>query len=201
VIRGETCTHYLLFDESVHERDNGWMYVVKPPIRGVADRDALWNALSDGTLSCVATDHCAYGLDDKRPGFEDFLAMPAGLPGLDARVPMVWSEGVDKHRLSVNEFANVTSLGPARTFGLYPRKGSIRLGADADLVLYDRDREWRWPAFQSGWGSDWDLYEGLAGRGLPTLTLRHGSVIAYDGQFVGDYSGRYLSRTIDTGLW
>ena len=175
--------------------------MILPPIRGLADREALWQALLDGTLQCVSSDHCAYGFKQKQPGFQDFRAMPGGAPGLDARVPIIWNAGVSTSRMTPLEFARVTALEPARTFGLYPRKGVVQIGSDADLVVMDADRTWTWPAFRTGWGSNWDPYAGIEGRGAPTLTMVRGRIVARDGTFLGDYDGRFLARTVDSSCW
>jgi dihydropyrimidinase len=201
LLRAETCTHYLAFDDSAYGRPNGWMYVILPPIRTPDDQEALWEALRDGTLECIGSDHCAYGRHQKEPGFSDFRAMPGGAPGLTARVPVLWSEGVARDRLTPVEYARVTALGPAQTVGLYPRKGVIRVGADADLVVFDPDCKWTWPAFSVNSASDWDPYDALTGTGAPTMTVLRGKVVAADGEFVGNHSGEFLRRNIDTSSW
>lgn len=193
-IRAETCTHYLSFDLSVYSQENAWMYVICPPIREANDSEALWRGLKSGTLQCVGSDHCSYGTIHKHPGSNNFLAMEAGAPGIDARMPFVWSRGVSEGRLSLVEFGQVTATGPARTFGLYPQKGAIIPGADADLVVIDPDRTWTWPVFETGWGSDFEPYGGLSGRGLPELTLLRGKVVARGGQSVGQPEGRFVKQ-------
>ncbi|MBB5135418.1 dihydropyrimidinase [Thermocatellispora tengchongensis] len=202
LVQAETCTHYLVLDDGVYAREDGWKYVITPPIRDAAARDRLWDALRAGVLGSVASDHCAYGLEHKLPGAADFTALPPGAPGLDARIPFLWHHGVTEGRLGLRRFTEVSATGPARTFGLYPRKGVIRVGADADLVLWNPGREWTWPAFPSGWGSDYEPYEGMTGTGLPELTISRGRVVASDGRFTGDgATGRFVPQRIDTRLW
>jgi dihydropyrimidinase len=201
LLRAETCTHYLVFDDSAYGQPNGWMYVILPPIRTPDDRDALWEALRDRTLECVGSDHCAYALNHKQPGFSDFRVMPGGAPGLAARVPILWSEAVSRGRLSPHEYGRATALGPAQTLGLYPRKGVIRVGSDADLVVFDPKRKWSWPLFDGHSGSDWDPYDAIEGTGAPAITLLRGRIVAADGKFVGNHNGEFLRRKIDASYW
>lgn len=201
VVRAETCTHYLMFDESVYERSDGWKYVITPPLRDRSASAALWRGLREKSLSCVASDHCAYGISHKRSGFQDFRLLPPGAPGLSARMPFLWDLGVSSERLSLPQFVEVTATQPAKTFGLYPRKGVIRVGADADLVAWNPEEAWTWPGRPSS-GSDYDIYEGLSGRGLPRLTFVRGQLVAQDGVFVGpSRSGRFIPQRIDLSAW
>ncbi|MGW0805112.1 dihydropyrimidinase [Nonomuraea sp. NPDC002799] len=201
-VQAETCTHYLVLDESVYRRADAWKYVITPPVRGGADQRRLWAALRAGVLGSVASDHCAYGIEHKRAGARDFTLLPPGAPGLDARIPMLWHHGVTEGRLDLRQFVEVSATGPARTFGLYPRKGVIRVGADADLVLWNPTRTWTWPVWERGWGSDYEPYEGFSGTGLPELTLSRGRVVARDGRFTGgEAGGRFVPQHIDTRLW
>ncbi|GIH65019.1 dihydropyrimidinase [Microbispora siamensis] len=202
LVQAETCTHYLVLDDSVYGRPDGWKYVITPPVRDAAAQDRLWDALRAGVLGSVASDHCAYGLEHKLPGAADFTALPPGAPGLDARVPLLWHHAVTRGRLGLRGFAEVSATGPARTFGMYPRKGVIRVGADADLVLWNPERQWTWPAFEAGWGSDYEPYEGMTGVGLPELTISRGRVVARDGRFTGSGgAGRFVPQRIDTRQW
>ncbi|WP_433444413.1 amidohydrolase family protein [Nonomuraea sp. CA-141351] len=201
-VQAETCIHYLVLDDGVYSRPDAWKYVITPPVRGRDDQLRLWDALRAGVLGSVASDHCAYGLEHKLPGVGDFTLLPPGAPGLDARIPMLWQHGVTEGRLDLRQFAEVSATGPARTFGLYPCKGAIRVGADADLVLWDPARAWTWPVWERGWGSDYEPYEGMGGAGLPVLTLSRGRIVARDGRFEGDEAaGRFVPQRIDTQVW
>jgi dihydropyrimidinase len=194
-VHAETCTHYLTVDESVYSQRNGWMFVITPPVRSVDDQSALWQALRTGTLTCVGSDHCAYGLVHKHPDADDFTAMTAGAPGIDVRMPLVWSEGVGSGRLSAVEFAHVTATGPAKTFGLYPRKGTIKVGSDADFVVVDPSQEWEWRDGTNTWGSDYEPYAGRRGTGVVTTTILRGRIIAEDGAVVQDKLGEFLPQS------
>lgn len=193
-VRGETCTHYLVFDDSVYRGANRWMYVITPPIRGEEDQDDLWHALATGELACVGSDHCAYGRHHKHPDADDFTAMTAGAPGIDVRMPMLWSRAVTDDRLSVVDFARVTARGPAETFGLFPRKGVIRVGSDADIIVVDPQAAWRWPDEPASWGSDYQPYGGISGQGRVTRTLVRGRTVARDGAFVGSREGQLVRQ-------
>jgi dihydropyrimidinase len=201
-VQAETCTHYLVFDDSVYDLDDAWKYVITPPIRGRADREQLWAALTEGVLGCVASDHCAYGLHHKLPAAGDFTRMPPGSPGISARLPFTWSRGVGEGRVDPTAFARMTSTAAARIFGLYPRKGVLAAGSDADLVVLDPRREWTWPAVQGGLGSDYDTYEGMPGRGLPVATMVGGRVVARDGRPADTTpAGRFVRQEIDLSRW
>jgi len=201
-VRAETCCHYLVFDDSVYARTDAWKWVITPPLRPRESQNRLWAGLREGSIACVASDHCAYGLRHKTAGLDDFRLLPPGAPGLAARMPILWETGVRCQQLSTREFVEVVSTQPARTFGLYPRKGVIRVGADADLVLWDPQKEWTWPAWSSEQGPDYDLYEGRRGSGVPRLTIIRGTIVAKEGRYVGPSgNGQYVPQTIDTRLW
>ena len=191
----ETCTHYLTFDDSVYRRADAWKYVITPPLRDAANSEALWAALGAGELQCIASDHCAYSSAHKLPG-DRFESMPPGAPGISARLPFAWSRGVAAGRLGAVEYAELTATNAARLLGIYPRKGVIEVGSDADLVLFDPARQWVWPAVGAGLGSDYDPYAGLPGTGLPVLTLSRGRVVARDGQPAGTPArGEFVPQT------
>jgi dihydropyrimidinase len=193
-VRAETCTHYLTFDDSVYRGDNRWMYVITPPIRGQQDQHDLWAALNSGELSSIGSDHCAYGRSHKRPDADDFTNMSAGAPGIDVRMPVMWHRAITERRLSLVDFARVTAQGPAETFGLFPRKGIIRIGSDADLIIVNPDTAWTWPTTPATWGSDYQPYGGLSGVGAVQLTMLRGEVVAQEGVYMGRLDGRFLAQ-------
>lgn len=180
-VLAETCTHYLVHDAAAYQREDAWQYVITPPIRGALDREALWKGLDEGTVQTVGSDHIAYAAAQKSPRDRVDL-MPPGAPGISARLPFVWSAGVDAGHLTPAQFAAVTATNAARIFGLYPRKGTIAVGSDADLVLLDAARQWSWPAVAQVTEGDYDPYAGLTGRGRPAYTVARGRVVAADGQ-------------------
>jgi dihydropyrimidinase len=193
-VRAETCTHYLTFDDSVYRGDDRWMYVITPPIRGRQDQQDLWTALTSGELSSIGSDHCAYGRSHKRPDADDFTNMSAGAPGIDVRMPVVWNRAITEQRLSLVDFTRVTAQGPAETFGLFPRKGIIRIGSDADLIVVDPDAPWTWPTAPASWGSDYQPYGGTAGVGTVQLTMLRGEVVAQHGTYQGGLDGQFLPQ-------
>jgi dihydropyrimidinase len=194
---GETCTHYLAFDDGVFRRPDSWKFVITPPIRDAAARDSLWQAIRDGFISSIGSDHVAYTLAQKTAAGDSFTAIPAGAPGIEVRVPMLLSEGVNGGRLTIEEFVAVTATRPARVLGLYPRKGTISVGSDADLVLVDLDRPWTVADGPSPSGAGWSIYGDYQGRGHPRLTMLRGTVVARDGKFVGrPGAGRFLERRL-----
>ncbi len=196
----ETCPHYLLLTEEEYARPGfeGAKYVLTPPLREQADCDALWPALARGELTLVSTDHCPwYWAGHKDRGKKDFSLIPNGAPGVETRLALLWSEGVGKGRLSVERFVDVTATGPARTFGLYPRKGTIAPGADADLVVWDPTRQVVLRAGDLHQNVDYCPYEGWPVTGYPRDVIQRGRVLVQEGQFVG---GQGLGRFVPRGL-
>lgn len=184
----ETCPQYLLLTEERYAAPGfeGAKYVVTPPLRRPADRDALWNALVHGEIDVVSTDHCPWNYrGQKDHGREDFTLIPSGMPGIETRLTLLWSEGVGKGRLSPEQFVSLTATTPARLFGLAPRKGNIAVGADADLVIWDPQQEITLSASGLHQRVDYCPYEGWSVRGYPRVVVLRGEVVVRDGQFVG----------------
>src|SRR5690606_26212437 len=132
------CPQYLMLTEDKYQagsREEGLKYIMAPPLRKEADNEALWQSLSDGTCQTIGTDHCPFLLKEKLEGMEDFSLAPGGAGGVQERIPLLFSEGVLKGRISVEQLAKLTSTNVARIMGLYPGKGTIRPGSDADLVI------------------------------------------------------------------
>ncbi len=143
-VYAETCTHFLLLDKALYDQplEEAAKYVITPPLREQADRDALWNAINAGDIRIVSSDHCAFPFQDKlRLGQGDFTKIPHGAPGVEARLPIVFSEGVNKGRITPQKFVEIVSTNPARIAGLYPEKGTLAVGSDADIVVFDPDKE------------------------------------------------------------
>ena len=203
-IRAETCTHYLVFDESVYGGPHGWQFVIAPPIRDGASQSHLWAAIAEGRVSSVASDHCAYDRESKAAGIEadDFRKLEAGAPGVGARIPLLWSRGVSEGRLDPCQFVRVASGDPARSMGTWPRKGALDVGSDADVVLIDPAAVWAYPEPDPRTGSDYCLYSGVQLRGRPTLTMLRGTVVARDGLVVGRPGhGEFVRCSVDDRHW
>jgi dihydropyrimidinase len=183
-VTAETCPHYLLLDQRVYARNDGRDFSVIPPIRTADDSAALWSAVADGTIDTIATDHCPFFRADKAAS-HDVLEVPCGLPGVETLLSLVHSEGIAKRGLSPTWLARVVSTSPARVFGLAPRKGSIEIGADADLVLFDPRRKWIVSARDLHMSSDFSPFEGLEVRGAVVRTFVRGRTVFADGEFPG----------------
>ena len=192
----ETCPQYLVLDESLYQRPDGLKYIMSPPLRTRENQDVLWQGLMDGEIQTVGTDHCPffYG-KEKQLGKDDFTKAPGGAPGVEARMTIVFSEGVSRGRFGLEQFAEMTATNPAKLFGMYPKKGVLRPGSDADVVLFDPAREdvITWDKLHEN--VDYTPYEGLAVKGVPVLTISRGKVVARDGQFVGKAGdGQFVRR-------
>ncbi|MGC8874507.1 MAG: dihydropyrimidinase [Chloroflexia bacterium] len=195
----ETCPQYLLLSEELYTAAGfeGAKFVVTPPLRKQADVGALWKALARGEIDVVSTDHCPWNYrGQKDHGREDFSLIPSGMPGIETRLALLWSEGVGKGRLSPEQFVSLTAAMPARIFGMTPRKGSIAVGADADLLVWDPEQQRTLRAQELHQQVDYCPYEGWPVRGYPRVVVLRGEIIASEGRFVGKRGqGRFLPRT------
>lgn len=193
----ETCTQYLtLTDEDYRDPVEGLKAIMSPPLRKQSDCDALWSGLKDESIDVVATDHCPFNFHvEKQFGASDFTACPNGGPGVEERLSVVYSEGVAKGRITINEMVRLLCSNPSRMYGLYPRKGVLQPGADADIVILDPEKT-RTLEHQSLHSAvDYTCYEGMHLSGTIDLVLSHGKVIVKDNQFLGEKGeGRYLKR-------
>lgn len=179
-VYAETCPHFLLLDEEVYEQpvEEAAKYVVTPPIRTKEHREALWNAMRAGTVSLVSSDHCAFPIEEKlRLGTGAFTKIPHGAPGIETRVPLLFSEGVMKGRITANKFVELTSTNPAKLAGLYPRKGTIAVGCDADIMIMDIDKEYIISVDSLKGAADFTPFEGFKVQGWPETVLSRGNVV------------------------
>ncbi|MDG1499656.1 MAG: dihydropyrimidinase [Planctomycetota bacterium] len=197
-VYGETCPQYLLLDDSVYDTEDfsGAAAVMSPPIRPRGHQEALWNALKSGTLEVVATDHCPFNLHgQKDAGKDDFRLIPNGAAGIQNRLALMYTYGVLEGRLTLNEFVDVTSTRSAKIFGLYPRKGSITVGADADLVIWDPEVEGTISAKTHLHRVDTNIFEGFKTKGGASTVIVNGRIQFQDGDLrVKRAAGRYLKR-------
>ncbi|AJY47713.1 dihydropyrimidinase [Martelella endophytica] len=179
-VYGEPLIQHLLLDESEYfdkDWDHSARRVMSPPFRNKQHQDSLWAGLQAGSLSCVATDHCAFTTNQKRTGINDFTKIPNGTGGLEDRLPLLWTYGVATGRLTMNEFVAVTSTNIAKILNMYPKKGAILVGADADLVVWDPNREKTISASSQQSAIDYNVFEGIHVKGLPRFTLSRGKVV------------------------
>jgi dihydropyrimidinase len=196
-IYAETCPQYLLLTRDKYKEPDfkAARYVMSPPLRGREDQGALWSGLADGCLQVVGSDHCPFTSDQKKLGYESFDRIPNGGPGVETLLPLLLSEGVGKGRLTIERLVEITSTEPARLFGLYPRKGAVMAGSDADLVIIDPDKDVVLSAETLHMNIDYTLYEGLVLKGYPVITISKGKVICSDGCFFGaPGEGKFIPR-------
>ncbi len=192
---GETCPQYLLLTDEIYSRPDGYLYATAPPLRKDTDREALWKGLSMGALQVVSTDHCAFTRQQKEPGRDDFTKLPGGLPGIETLLPLTYHEGVAKGRIGLNQWVDLLSTNPARMFGLYPRKGTLAPGADADVVIFDPEKPVKISPTDLHYKVDYNPFEGINIKGWPQVTISRGRVVYRDGQFTGDPRwGQFIPR-------
>ena len=195
---GEPLIQHLTLDEREYHHpdwDHAARRVMSPPFRNRRHQDSLWAGLQAGSLSCVATDHCAFTTEQKRYGIGDFTKIPNGTGGLEDRLPMLWTHGVGTGRLTPNEFVAVTSTNAAKIFGMYPRKGTIAVGADADIVVWDPEKTKTIRAASQQSAIDYNVFEGQEVKGLPRFTLSRGRVMVNDGALSGvEGHGQFVAR-------
>jgi len=201
-IFGETCPQYLTLTENDLDGLNmeGAKYVCSPPPRDLSSQVACWEGLQQGVFSVFSSDHCPFRYDDPHGklvprGKTSFRWVPNGIPGVAARLPILFSEGVMKGRIDINRFVALTSTNHAKMYGLYPHKGTIAVGADADVAIWDPGRKQVLTHDLLHDGSDYTPYEGTVLTGWPILTMVRGKVVVRNGELVGQKGhGRYLSR-------
>ena len=193
----ETCPQYLLLDESVYDAADyldAARYVCAPPIRGAADRDALWEALKSGEIQTVATDHCSFTLEQKRMGREDFTKIPGGLPGVEDRGVLLYTAGVAAGRIDEAAMCRLLSENAAKLYGCWPRKGVIAPGSDADIVIYDPAAEGAITAADHIQNVDYDPYEGIPDRGTIHQVYLRGTLAVDRGQVLAGPDGQFIPR-------
>ncbi len=195
---GETCTQYLFIDQTFLGRPNfeGAKYVYTPPPRDKANQAVLWDAVRNDVLSVISTDHCAFSWDGQKTlGRDDFSKIPNGGPGLENRLQMIHHFGVREGRITLNRMVELLATNPAKLFGLYPRKGTLAVGSDADIVVFDPERRVTISADTQHSRVDYNLYEGTEVTGSPELVLLRGTVLVDDGELVAAPGiGRFVAR-------
>ncbi|WP_102107133.1 dihydropyrimidinase [Oceaniglobus roseus] len=197
-VYGEPLIQHLTLDESEYAHpdwDHAARRVMSPPFRDRKHQDSLWAGLQSGSLSVVATDHCAFTTEQKRTGVGDFTKIPNGTGGLEDRMPMLWTHGVATGRLTMNEFVAVTSTNIAKILNCYPRKGAVLVGADADLVVWDPEKSKTISASTQQSAIDYNVFEGKEVKGLPRFTLTRGKVAVHDGEIrTEEGHGKFVER-------
>ncbi|HEX4947914.1 MAG TPA: dihydropyrimidinase [Blastocatellia bacterium] len=194
----ETCPQYLLLDYSYYEREDfeGAKYVMTPPLRGIENQEKLWKGLRSDDLQVISTDHCPFCMkEQKELGRDDFSKIPNGGPGVENRMSLIYHHGVAQGRINLNRFVELTSTAAAKIFGLFPKKGTIAVGSDADIVIFDPNREQTISAATHHMRVDYSAYEGWTVTGVTEVVLSRGNVIVENGEWKGNAgAGQFLKR-------
>lgn len=209
-VMGETCPQYLFFTIDDLRRPDGAKWICSPPMRTRQDNARLWEGLSEGILQTIGTDHCPFFLDGTRPivyeggeiaipgkelGKDDFTKIPNGLPGIEDRLPVLWTRGVRSGKISPNQFVAYNSTNPAKIFGLYPRKGALLACSDADIVIWDPEKKVTYGVAAAHQRTDYNLYEGWELTGMPEKVFLRGKLIVDGDRWLGNAGdGQFLKR-------
>jgi len=209
-VMGETCPAYLFFTIKDIKRKDGAKWICSPPMRSEADNQGLWQGLKNSSLQTIGTDHCPFFFDGTQPilyegkpvaipgkelGQDDFTKIPNGLPGVGDRLPILWTFGVGAGKISPNQFVALTSTNPAKIFGLYPQKGSLLPGSDADVVIWDPDKEIQYGVKVAQHRTDYNLYEGWKLKGFIEKVFLRGNLIVDQQTWKGKRGmGRFIHR-------
>jgi dihydropyrimidinase len=209
-VMGETCPQYLFFTIDQLRRPDGSKWICSPPMRTEKDNTRLWEGLQDGTMQTIGTDHCAFFFDGTKPimyegkeiaiagkelGKDDFTKIPNGLPGVQDRMPIMWTYGVRAGHITPNQFVAYNCTNPAKIFGLYPRKGVLIPGADADIVIWDPEKHLKYGVAHSHQRTDYNLYEGWELVGYPEKVFLRGKLIVDGEKWLGKSGdGMFLKR-------
>jgi dihydropyrimidinase len=209
-VMGETCPQYLFFSEDDLRRPDGAKWICSPPVRTTADNARLWDGAADGSIQTIGTDHCPFFYDGTKPilyegkpvtipgkelGADDFTKIPNGLPGAEDRLPVLWTYGVGSGKLTANQFVALTCTNPAKIFGLYPRKGALLPGSDADIVVWNPEKKVKYGIAHSHHRTDYNLYEGWDLTGFPEKVYLRGKLIVDGEEWKGGKGeGKFLKR-------
>ncbi|MFQ5943568.1 MAG: dihydropyrimidinase [Anaerolineales bacterium] len=212
-VMGETCPQYLFFTEEHLQRADGAKWICSPPMRTQADNSALWGGLSDDSLQTIGTDHCPFFFDGtaaieyegeqvlipgKELGINDFTKIPNGLPGVGDRMPVLWTFGVCQGRITPEQFVALMSTNPAKIFGLYPKKGDLLPGSDADVVIWDPERSLTYGLEHSHHRTDYNLYDGWELKGFPEKVFLRGQLIVDGDRWLGRPGmGSFIKRSAE----
>ena len=201
-VYAETCPHYLVLSSDRYEEPEGIKYYATPPLRPSWHQDVLWRAITSGDLHAISSDHTAFNYAGQKDlGRENFAAAPRGLPGIQERLSLIYSAGVHAGKISANRLVDLVSTTPAKLFGLFPRKGTLSIGSDADMVIFDPRGELTLGKSIGLSRVDYTPYEGMRTRGSPWLVIQRGRLIAREGRVMGrPGGGEFISRSKFTPL-
>lgn len=214
-VMGETCPQYMFFTMKELERPDGAKWVCSPPIRTEEDNRGIWRAVKDGSMQVMATDHCPFFYDGTKPilyegkeiaipgkelGKDDFTKIPNGLPGVGDRLLILWTYGVVANRITPNQFVSIMSTNPAKIFGMYPKKGTIQPGSDADIVIWDPEKEIKYSMAYTHHRTDYNLYEGWQLKGVVEKVFLRGKIIVDGKKWLGKAGGGKFIHRNDTTI-
>ncbi|KPL78989.1 hypothetical protein ADN00_03605 [Ornatilinea apprima] len=209
-VMGETCPQYMFFTLEDLQRPDGAKWICSPPMRSKADNERIWKGVMEGTIQTIGTDHCPFFYDGTKPilyegkevaipgkelGKNNFTEIPNGLPGIGDRLPILWTYGVGSGKITANQFVALCSTNPAKIFGMYPRKGSLMPGADADIAIWDPEKTLEYGVKVAHHRTDYNLFEGWKLKGYPEKVFLRGKLIVDGQKWMGKAGmGRYLHR-------
>ena len=198
----ETCIQYLILDASLYEKDfDGAKWVMSPPLREKKDQATLWAGINQGTVQVVATDHCPFTWEKKLMGEKDFSKIPNGHPAIEHRMELLFSEGVNKGKISLNKFVEVSSTNAAKIFGMFPKKGCIAVGSDADIIIFDADEEHILSSKTHHMNVDYSAYEGWIVKGKTKTVIMRGQVAIDNGEVkIKKGYGQFVKRNKVSGI-
>ncbi len=194
-IFAETCPQYLLLEDNLFKKENGHLYGTCPQIKKKEDNDRLWDALGDGEIDTIATDTCTFDTKQKAMWEGDFTKIPFGMPGSELMMPLMYTFGVGEGKINLNQFVNYQSTNPAKIFGMYPEKGSLQVGTDADILVFDPKKNVTVDYQNMETNCDWSPYQGQMLKGYPSTTILRGKIVAKEGRFTGNIGyGKFIKR-------
>jgi dihydropyrimidinase len=198
----ETCIQYLILDASLYEKNfDGAKWVMSPPLREKKDQESLWAGINQGSVQVVATDHCPFKWEQKLMGKDDFSKIPNGHPAIEHRMELLFSEGVNKGKISVNKFVEVTSTNAAKIFGMFPQKGSLAPGSDADIIIFDPNEEHVLSAKTHHMNVDYSAYEGWKVKGKTKTVIMRGKIAVDNNQLqIKAGYGKFIKRKKVSGI-
>lgn len=192
-LKAETCPHYLSLSEELYGREDASNYVCSPPLRSASDTVVLWRLIREGLIQVVNSDHCGYDTKQKSRFRDDFTKIPNGLPGVETKNVVLYSQGVGSGWLTPEEFVALTSTNMAKILGVYPQKGTVAVGSDADLVIFDPNESWIVRASELHMQTDYSPFEGFEVKGRPVTTIVRGEIVVQDGRLNGiSDHGRFI---------
>lgn len=196
MVYAETCPQYLLLDSSYYEKGGfeAAKYVCSPPLRKKVDQECLWEALKTGDIQTISTDHCSFTMAQKEMGREDFTKIPNGMPGVETRGVLLYTYGVEEGRITLEHMCRLLSENPAKLYGMYPQKGCLEPGSDADIVVLDPNREGVIKADSQEYNMDYAPFEGWKLKGTIDKVYLRGNLVVDQGKIVSEKQGQYVSR-------